>query len=1517
MSLRRKFSGFYHWVLNHLRKIAIVFAVLVAVFVVLPNIALRIPFVQEKIGSQVAHLLQKELSSEVRIKGISWGIGRLLELDGVVFYDRANKPMVSGERLILSINVWELIKTGNLKFSSARLFGGDVNIYRTAKDKPLNIQYAIDILAKPSDTPSQKVIDFNTILLRGCRIAYTEIDKPTYELNEVSIKARLLNIKGDKISGSLDNLSFVDNRGFVLKKLSGKLLLNKEKVSITNAVMHLKNTRLEMPLLKLQILKNKPPALRSLKINPSEIYLNDFAGFIPALSKMDEPVKINLEVVPGRDEELQIKHLALYGQGMIEVDAHGLLTHHADGVYIPQLSVDRFFVTDKALETALLFSPHLVNEEAVVMAQRIRQLEFKGIAGYSPHEYKLQGTLTTPQGALLTDITADIQPKPYELHAVKGSIKSESFNFEPFFGLKKTLGKGVFDIRFDLSHPKGGAFDLSNLKGYLSAEIPLITCNTEAYRHLLVNFSAESAGHYIASADIENEHVKGFVDATFNRGKNLNDFHSVDMKMDIDHIDLKILGMSPDWGQNSASLAGTVSLHGKDINYASADMHMKELILFRGKTKIDLSDSHLSLQGDITDRTATITTPYIDASLTGAYKIKDIGEHLKYLTYAYLPALSPIKDKPRNLSTEVRAGFSVKVKKWDNAVADLLDIPLKVYEPIDINGEYNSLSQFLNIGIRSTKVRYGVNEISNLNGSVLAHESEAKVWLSGSVMTPDSVRFNHASILARAAEDKVDVNIDLGKGTDSLPNGNVRLNALLKRDLYHTAQAGAGGLQGIINVAPSDIRLDGTAWTLSPSHIYVSPKGVYVDHLNLVSDDKYIKINGALTHNPLDKMEVDLNKIALIYILDVAKVDFDMLDTKLSGKVLIRDIFNKPDITADIHGEDFKVNGIIAGDVDIKGRWDQAGKKIMLDGDVDDPLGGKVHVNGYIKPVDNAGLSLNFDADKFRLDFLSGFVDTFSHGMGGKATGKARLFGLFENGVTIEGDPYIQDGYFSVKHLNTTYHFSDTLHFTPTLMSFENINMKDSEGNTAIFDGRITHDHFGNFVLDLDMKNLSNLLAYNVGVNERFPVTGRIYASGDASLKGPVEKMDLRLKMKTEKRTDVKLDFNSPSINADHRFITFTNLSSPTKAESAPADTSIIDKLKALQATTEDEFNIYMDLMVTPDAQVSMVIDPVSKDGIKARTNGNIKINIPTLGDATMYGTLNVDTGTYNFSFEQLSHKTFKIKEGGKVMFRGDQNNIFLDLSAVYSLTANISDLDDHLSADVRRTNVPVNCVLNVSGQIAKPTVKLNIELPGSDTELERRVRSLINTDEMMAKQVIYLLVLGKFYTSDRNTGNSFNNNLSSGWASVASSTLSEQLSYLLGGLSENWSIGTSIKTKNTSFDDTDIELLLSGSLLNNRLLFNGNFGYRDNPYLRNTYIGEFDLEYKLDEGGVWRLKAYNHYNNMYQYLRQSLTTQGVGILYRKDFDTFSELFRSSRKRTPRRPVFRTDSIKTIKPPLR
>ena len=154
--------------------------------------------------------------------------------------------------------------------------------------------------------------------------------------------------------------------------------------------------------------------------------------------------------------------------------------------------------------------------------------------------------------------------------------------------------------------------------------------------------------------------------------------------------------------------------------------------------------------------------------------------------------------------------------------------------------------------------------------------------------------------------------------------------------------------------------------------------------------------------------------------------------------------------------------------------------------------------------------------------------------------------------------------------------------------------------------------------------------------------------------------------------------------------------------------------------------------------------------------------------------------------------------------------------------------------------------------------------------------------------QILYLLGIGKFYTYDygNSTGQSSN-----AMSSVLSSTLSGQLNNMLSQIidSNKWNFGTNVSTGEKGWTDVEVEGILSGQLLNNRLLINGNFGYRDNPLASTNFVGDFDIEWLLTKSGEIRLKAYNQANDRY-YAKTTLTTQGIGIIYKKDFNTWRDL---------------------------
>ncbi|MGM9759092.1 MAG: translocation/assembly module TamB domain-containing protein, partial [Parabacteroides sp.] len=379
--------------------------------------------------------------------------------------------------------------------------------------------------------------------------------------------------------------------------------------------------------------------------------------------------------------------------------------------------------------------------------------------------------------------------------------------------------------------------------------------------------------------------------------------------------------------------------------------------------------------------------------------------------------------------------------------------------------------------------------------------------------------------------------------------------------------------------------------------------------------------------------------------------------------------------------------------------------------------------------------------------------------------------------------------------------------------------------------------------------------------------------------------------------TNVYLDFLNNNRAEEYNFITFIDRRKQQSQRDTTQQQAATPSLLPANEGAELRMNFMLD--ITPDAQIELIMDPVAGDRIKGTANGNLQVQYGTKTDLRMYGTVGIIEGKYNFSLQQVIRKDFKIRDGSTIRFHGDPFNADMNIDAIYSLTANLSDLDQSVALESPRQNVPVNCVLNLNGLLRNPTITFNLELPNSNEELERQVRSLVDTEDMMSRQIVYLLVLNKFYTpnyTDGYRGNELN--------AVASSAISSQISSLLGSFTDKVQIGANIRADRNEFSNqTEMEMLLSSQLFDNRLLINGNFGYRNSIYTnqKNVFIGEFDLEYKLTRNGEISLKAYNHSNdnNLYQYMKQSLTTQGVGIKFQKEFSHLSEFFRRRRLLLP------------------
>jgi len=171
-------------------------------------------------------------------------------------------------------------------------------------------------------------------------------------------------------------------------------------------------------------------------------------------------------------------------------------------------------------------------------------------------------------------------------------------------------------------------------------------------------------------------------------------------------------------------------------------------------------------------------------------------------------------------------------------------------------------------------------------------------------------------------------------------------------------------------------------------------------------------------------------------------------------------------------------------------------------------------------------------------------------------------------------------------------------------------------------------------------------------------------------------------------------------------------------------------------------------------------------------------------------------------------------------------------------------------------------------------------------------VNSIISTDQERNRQAFALLAMKRFIsppnvTSDHSSTNAL--------AANGTEFLSSQISSWLGQISDDFNLGFNY-SPGDDISNEEVALALGTQLFNERLSLNSNFGVSRNNGTSaanqnaTNIIGDIRIEYKITPEGKIRLVMYNESNDFRaNTLQQSPYTQGVGLIYREDFDNFEE----------------------------
>lgn len=1527
------------WIYKSLRLI-IVTAILVAILLTaVAYVGFTLPSVQNKVRDIASQELSKLLGAEVGIDEVLLSPFNRVTLKRVSLVTHPGDTAATIQRLGAGISLSNLMFRSRIVIDYTEIIGLEAHLWRDSANAPLNIQPIIDAL-QPKDKnkpPTKFDLEINTVVIRKSSFTYDVNDRPhvadRFDPSHISVSSlradlRIPRLSNEDIRVDLRRLAFRESSGFVLEDLSAGALYTSSRCALDGLKIELPETSLTFDNLWIKYdepeVLTKHPERTQLKVtmrDGSYVTPADFRAFMPLLERFDTPADIAIDL-SGTPDMLTVGYIGLVEQNddwwmtIEDSSVRGLITNRSD------MSVSSDKIDIGCSHEFATLMPSLISGKADGISPALTNIidnagniALRASVDATPSKGNLQATLSVAEGDL--DVTARYTGSGagYSLYS---EVVTEDFNLGELFRNKdKYHGQGHGDKHMNnkglaqfgrTSMTARGEVEFKHGKRpeLISASlvVPSLEYKGHTYTDLSAGLNREGEmidGHIV----LDNPAVTLMVSGQANLSESSPQLNFV---VDARNVNLNTLNLTSSHPDYSLSLNGDGQISGRDINHLTGQVTFHN-VNYTNPDGEGLNIKDISIHADSHDSPAELmlSSDIADAWMSGNFHWQTLPTFVRNIAAGVMPALISPKDitvKDDDDINNIHFGITVKDT---SPLAPLVKLPVEVIYNVDITGilDQNTGRALLTLDAPYLKQKDKLIEDTRLNLSV-----DRRASLTLSTVLPTKKGKMTLGIKAFGTNNHLDTGIDFVVDREREFNGQISVSADFERP-ENSEQVSAG-----IRLNPGELVFNDTVWNISSAAIDFMPGHIRVDGFNVGHDNQFITIDGTVSAAPDDSLTLRLSNVNLDYIfetLDINNVQFGGVAT---GTFYASSVLSpQPHLyTPLLHVDGLKYNQSLMGNADIQSNWDAVRKAVAIKADVSQPNGRHSYIDGRIMPMADS-LDFHFDADRIQVGFLRPFMAAFADDIDGYASGKARLWGSFKF-IDMVGDIYAEDVSLKLGFTGTTYWATDSIHLTPGRINLENITLKDRYGHTGILNGWVTHKCFKEPAFHFAITDLHEVLAYDIKENIEHPWYGRVFANGSVNVNGIPGLIDIGVNVSTAPNTTFAFVLSDTEQANDYTFITFRDRDKARKDSIRMADPTpeivrrLRDRIANMNTDKPSVYKMDFQVEVNPQALVTLVMDPVGGDRITSRGSGILRLTYDSANeDVRMFGTYTLTQGSYNFTLQDIIIKDFTIQDGSSISFQGDPYNAQLDLRAYYALNANLSDLDESFLQDkeLNRTNVPVHAVMIVKGDMAQPDIDFDIEFPTLTQDTYRKVRSIVSTEEMMNRQIIYLLALNRFYTPDYMAATRGNE-----LVSVASSTLSSQLGNILGQLSDKWSIAPNVRSDRGDFSDVEVDLALSSHLLNNRLLLNGNFGYRDKSLNTNTFIGDFDIEYLLNRAGTFRLKAYNRYNDQNYYLRSALTTQGVGLEIRRDFDSFTSFLRPLRKWWPWKNAGSSDTSDSI-----
>ncbi|MEG9326657.1 translocation/assembly module TamB domain-containing protein [Salinimicrobium catena] len=1416
-------------------------------------IVFSIPAVQTSVARKITNSLKENKDVDITIGKVGITYGGRMDLRDVLIRDHHEDTLIFSEKVTTSLTSFKSLFNNNpiLGNTTAHDLQFDLKIYEGENRDNLNV-FLNKLKSEKKKKSSSFVMAINDLEVINGHFSYMNENANNPEilvLNDLNLNADDFLLENSDISVDVRKLSALEKRGLEIDFLSTNFSYTSEAMTLAD----------------LQIITPQSNVEANIVFDTRQGFSN-FVNTVPITADFRQSTISTTDLKPfyrefGNDEifsfstvlEGQLNNFTLTDFQMEGLDRTRLSGELRVKNVMPGAE-ENFSIQGDMEELATNYYD-LVNLLPGLLREKLPEdlVEFGNV--------HLHGNVFVSANSLIVDAdvfsqlgTADVdlEMENYRQTAdasYSGNLEVKNFNLGKLFEVRD-LGNTSFNINFS-----GKGLSAETLNSQVRGRISKLVYKGYAYNNLKVRGTLKAPvfnGNFISLDPNLQMEFNGLVD--FSEGTNVYDFEA-----SVAHADLAKMNLVK---RDSLSVfKGDIimNMRGTNLNDLAGNILLLHTSYENENDRYMFNDLSISSSFDGPLRTITVNSPdVINGSVEGVFDIKEVPALVEnavgslYTNY-----------RPNKITTDQYLSFNFDIY---NKIVEVFFPQITLAPNTFIRGSVESDESEFRLAFKSPKIEAFNNLFDQVNIQVDNSNPLFNTFIEIDSVATGIYSISDFNLINVTLNDTLFVRSEFRGG----PKNNDEYNL----NLYHTINENNNSVVGLQR---SDIKFKESVWQLNAknnrSNRVIFDKGLQnlrVDSLVLSHQNEEIRLTGEMRDTTYKDFKMQFENVDLYKI--TPEIDKLEMGGVVNGNLnlLQQNGAYYPNTSLTI--SDLVINDELLGNLNL----DVMGNRDLSFYNVNTTLRNEglesLSAIGEIEVDDDPTINLDVDLRNFNMEAFSPIGGDVINNIRGYVSGSADVTGSYKN-PDFTGRLFLKKAGLSIPYLEVDYRFEDNavVNLSKQQFEFEDIEITDTRYNTTgILGGTISHTNFKKWILGLNLST-NRLLVLDTELEEESLYYGTAFMGGNASIYGPTSELVIDVVGTTRRGTVFKIPISDTESIGDNSFINF--LSPEEKAARLAGEEIEVEEVKGLE--------LNFDLDVTSDALVELDVDGSI---LRGRGAGTLLIEINTLGKFNMWGDFIATTGEYIFNYGALQ-KRFDVRPGGSINWSGSPLQADLNMSAVYEAHANPAIILDNPGVSRR---IPVDVVINLQGELVQPDISFDLEYPNVTSAVRSELEYKIETSGNSEAQAFSLLALGQFYTPDVFGGNA-GSAILGGVFQSASSGLFSSLVGEDGGVFEvglNYEQGSRTPEQSTA-DRFGVTL---STQISERVLINGQVGVPVGGVTETVIVGNIEIEFLLNEEGNLRAKIFNRENNI-QYIGEELGfTQGVGLSYQVDFDTFKEL---------------------------